>query len=56
VNAVTGEQTAGVAKKYLVPDKLVVVAVGDRSKIESGLKELNLGRLEVWDAEGKPVN
>ena len=30
VNAVTSEQALAVAKKYLVPDSLVVVAVGDR--------------------------
>jgi zinc protease len=56
VNAVTAEQTAAVARKYLVPEKLVVVAVGDRTKIESGLKDLNLGLIEVWDADGKKVN
>jgi zinc protease len=56
VNAVTAEQAAGVARKYLVPEKMVVVAVGDRAKIEPGLKELNLGPLAIWSAEGKPVN
>jgi len=56
VNAVTVEQTAAVAKKYLVSDNMVVIAVGDRSKIEVPLRELGLGPLEVWDADGKPVN
>ena len=56
VNAVTIEQTAAVARKYLVPDKMVVIAVGDRSKIEMPLKELGLGQVEIWDAEGKKVN
>jgi zinc protease len=55
VNAVTIEQTTAVARKYLVPDKMVVIAVGDRSKIEMPLKELGLGQVEVWDAEGKPA-
>ena len=56
VNAVTIEQTAAVARKYLVPDKMVVIAVGDRSKIEMPLRELGLGPVEVWDADGKKVN
>jgi zinc protease len=56
VNAVTIDQTAAVAKKYLVSDKMVVIAVGDRSKIELPLRELGLGPVEVWDADGKKVN
>jgi zinc protease len=55
VNAVTSEQALAVAKKYLVPEKLVVIAIGDRAKIEPELKKLNLGAVEVRDAEGKPV-
>jgi zinc protease len=56
VNAVTIQQTAAVAKKYLVSENMVVIAVGDRSKIEIPLRELGLGPLEVWDADGKRVN
>jgi len=55
VNAVTGEQTAAVARKYLATENMVVIAVGDRSKIEVPLRELGLGPVEVWDADGKPV-
>jgi zinc protease len=55
VNAVTVEQTAAVARKYLVPEKLVVVAVGDKAKIEMPLRELGLGAVEIWSAEGKPA-
>ncbi|MBY0497211.1 MAG: insulinase family protein [Cyanobacteria bacterium] len=54
VYAVTAEQALGVAKKYLVPDRFVVVAIGDRSKIEADLKKLNLP-IEVRDADGKLV-
>jgi zinc protease len=56
VNAVTVDQAAAVARKYLVSDKMVVIAVGDRSKIEMPLRELGLGPVEVWDADGKKVN
>jgi zinc protease len=56
VNAVTAEQALGMAKKYLGADRLIVVAVGDRSKIEPSLRKLNLGTVEVRDAEGKPLS
>jgi zinc protease len=55
VNAVTAEQALAVARKYLVPDRMVVIAVGDRSTIEPALAKLGLGAIEVRDAEGKPA-
>jgi zinc protease len=54
VNAVTTDQALAVSKKYLVPANMVVVAVGDRAKIEPELKKLNLGAVEIRDTEGKP--
>ena len=54
VNAVTGVQALDVAKRYLIPDRMVVIAVGDRVKIEPELQKLNLGTIEMRDAEGKP--
>jgi zinc protease len=54
VRAVTLAQTSAVAKKYIVPDRMVIVAVGDKAKIEPELKKLNLP-IEYRDAEGKPV-
>jgi zinc protease len=56
VNAVTTDQALTVSKKYLVPANMVVIAVGDRAKIEPELKKLNLGTVEVRDTEGKPVS
>jgi zinc protease len=56
VRAVTAAQTADVAKRYMVPGKMVVVAVGDRATIEPELKKLNLGTIEIRDAEGKPIS
>jgi zinc protease len=55
VNAVTADEALAMAKKYLDPGKLVVVAVGDRAKIEPELKKLDLGAIQVRDAEGKAV-
>ncbi|MEW6194204.1 MAG: pitrilysin family protein [Bacteroidota bacterium] len=48
---VTGDQVTEAAKKYIVPDKMAVVVVGDRSKIEDGIKKLNLGEIEYYTVE-----
>ena len=56
VNAVTAEQALDVARRYLVPDRLVVIAVGDRDVIEADLTKLSLGKVEFRDAQGKPVS
>ena len=55
VNAVTDEQALAMVKKYLAPERLVVVAVGDRKAIEPQIQKLNLGTIEVRDAEGRVV-
>jgi zinc protease len=54
VYAVTADQALAAAKKYLVPERFVVVAIGDRSKIEADLRKLNLP-IEIRDADGKLV-
>ena len=44
------------AKKYVVPDKMIIVVVGDKEKIENGIKALNLGEiknLSIEDILGK---
>jgi zinc protease len=56
VNAVTADQVLAVARKYLVPENMVVVAVGDRARIEADLRKLNLGAVERRDAEGRPLS
>ena len=56
VNAVTAEQALSAARRYIVPDRLVVIAVGDRRAIEAELKKLNLGEIEVRDVEGRPAS
>jgi zinc protease len=44
-----------VAKRYLVPSRLIVVAVGDRAKITPQLQKLGLGAMEFRDADGAVV-
>ncbi len=55
IDAVSAADVQRVAAKYLKPDSAVVVAVGDRSKIEAELQKLNLGPIEMRDLEGLPV-
>jgi zinc protease len=54
--AVTAEDVARVAKDNLHPNALVIVAAGDRAKIEPGLKEAGLGTVEVRDINGNLVS
>jgi zinc protease len=56
VDAVSTAQAKAAAEKYLVPGKLVVIAIGDRAKIEPELRKLNLGPVEIRNADGKVVN
>ena len=55
VDAVNPAQAQATAQKYIHPEKIAVVAVGDRSKIEDEMKKLNLGKVEIRDPEGKLV-
>jgi zinc protease len=43
------------AQRYAVPGKATLLLVGDLSKIEAGVRELNLGEVVILDAEGRPV-
>ncbi len=42
-------------KSVLRPSSLTWIVVGDRAKIEAGIRELNLGKLSLIDADGKVV-
>ncbi len=44
VRAVTAEDTMRVAKKYLALDRLTIIVVGDRAKIEPELRKLPIGK------------
>ncbi len=41
------------AREVVRPDNLIWIVVGDRAKIEAGVRELNLGELRLMDADGK---
>ena len=53
VMMVTADDIQRVARKYINPDNLQVVAVGDVSKIRPVMEKY--GPVEVYDAEGKKV-
>lgn len=55
VNAVTIADVNRVANKYLTPDKMAIVIVGDRKTIEPGLKQLEYP-IVILDSDGNPVN
>ena len=52
---VTPEAVAKAAQDYIHPQNLVVVAVGDRAKIQPDLEKLNLGPIELRDESGDLV-
>ena len=52
VLAMTPEQTNALAASIVMPGKLVWVVVGDMSKVEAGIRELNLGEVRKIDADG----
>ncbi|HTS37466.1 MAG TPA: pitrilysin family protein [Candidatus Solibacter sp.] len=53
--AMTPASANEIAKKYILPKHLVWVVVGDMSKVEAGIRELNLGDVHKIDADGNPV-
>ena len=57
INSVTLQDVNRVANKYLTPDKMAIVIVGDKSVIDPRLKEIEgLGQSIVYlDTEGNPI-
>ena len=51
----TRESVNSAAEKYASPGRATLLLVGDLSKIESGIRELNLGEVVILDPDGKPV-
>ncbi|MCS0588705.1 M16 family metallopeptidase [Massilia norwichensis] len=50
---VTAQQVQAAAGKYLVPERMKVIAVGDRAKVLPQLKSLGLGQPEMRDTDGQ---
>ncbi len=56
VLAVTPDSANQIAKKYILPNHLVWLVVGDMSKVEAGIRELNIGEVHNIDADGNPAH
>jgi zinc protease len=55
VRAQTLQTVTAAAQETIHPDRLVWVVVGDRAKIEPGVRNLRLGEIRLIDADGKPL-
>ncbi|MFL5403855.1 MAG: M16 family metallopeptidase [Gemmatimonadales bacterium] len=53
---VTAADVQRVARKYVRPNRVSVVVVGDAKKIRPGIAALGLGPLKQVDLEGRPVH
>jgi predicted Zn-dependent peptidase len=47
INRVTGADVQRAAARYVQPDKMAVVVVGDRAAIEANIRGLNLGPVQI---------
>jgi zinc protease len=56
IEAVKAADVARVAAERITPEKLTILVVGDRAKIEPGLKSLAFGKqIQLLDPEGNPA-
>ncbi|MBI3484450.1 MAG: insulinase family protein, partial [Acidobacteria bacterium] len=53
ISAITADDVQRCAQKYINPDTIQVVAVGEAAKIKAMLEKF--GTVEVYDIEGKPA-
>ena len=51
IQAVTADEVTRAAAKYIQPQRLLVVVVGDRKIIEPGIRALNLGTVRTMTVE-----
>ncbi|MCC6424797.1 MAG: insulinase family protein [Phycisphaerales bacterium] len=49
------DEVNAAAHKYIKPDQMMILLIGDRAKIEPGIRELNLGPIVPLDVEGRPI-
>ncbi|HXW05944.1 MAG TPA: pitrilysin family protein [Vicinamibacterales bacterium] len=53
VRALTEQDLAAAAQKFIRPAEVIWIIVGDLQKIESGIRELNYGEVVRLDADGR---
>src|SRR5262249_23732896 len=55
IRSLTADNLNHAAASVVKPDGLVWVIVGDRAKIEAGVRKAGIGEVRVVDAGGKPL-
>ena len=55
MRGLTEAQLSEAAKKFVRPDEIVWIVIGDLSKIEKGIGELDFGEIIKLDANGQPI-
>jgi zinc protease len=53
--AVTAEEANALATRLIQPNRQIWIVVGDLSRIESGVRELQIGEVRTIDADGNPA-
>lgn len=56
IEKITVQDVRNVSEKYLNPDKMAIVIVGDVELNKANLEKLKLGEVNLLDADGKPLN
>ncbi|MGP1667507.1 MAG: hypothetical protein ACTS5I_16700, partial [Rhodanobacter sp.] len=55
LEAITPAAAEAAIKEIIKPEAMTWVIVGDLKQIEAPVRALNLGEVQVIDADGKPV-
>jgi zinc protease len=55
MRALSDKQLASAAARYVHPDEVVWMVIGDLRKVEPGIRKLGWGEVTVLDADGRPV-
>jgi zinc protease len=56
VRNLSTEQVDDAADEVIKPANMIWVVVGDRQKIETAIRELGIGEIELLDADGAVVS
>jgi hypothetical protein len=55
MRGLTEAQLAGAAKKFIHPDEVIWIVVGDLAKVEKGIRELGYGEIVRLNADGEVI-
>lgn len=56
IKDVTVKDVRAVSEKYLISEKMSVIVVGDYKSNKNALENLNLGKIQLLDPDGNPLN